>query len=197
MPNFKVDDVCLYNGLNYYYFDSSYSNYVTDAAITQDLPHLYILKPLLESQMFEKYLFRPSTRPTGPNANTAIANQTEYPLYLLIKKYKGFCSIVAKNLIQWQNIFIQLAIPSVNFRKTETGCIMLQAIYQAGPSDYRKTTLRQNYLILYCADFCAQLMAQLRLAIRRIKQNWESALTLVIFISATTRIFSFCDDTQI
>ncbi|KAI6450144.1 hypothetical protein MCOR04_010535 [Pyricularia oryzae] len=135
--------------------------------------------------------------PAGPVPNAAIANQAECPPHLLIKEYKGLCSIVAGNKIQWQNILLQLAMPSVSFRRAETGCTVLQAIYQAGPPDYKKTTLRQSHSILSNAKFCAEFVVQLRLATRRIKQNWESAPALAVFISAATRILSLSSDAQV
>ncbi|KAI6440107.1 hypothetical protein MCOR15_011856, partial [Pyricularia oryzae] len=69
--------------------------------------------------------------PAGPVPNAAIANQAECPPHLSIEEYKGLCSIVAGNKIQWQNILLQLAMPSVSFRRAETGCTVLQAMYQA------------------------------------------------------------------
>ncbi|QBZ53496.1 hypothetical protein PoMZ_09178 [Pyricularia oryzae] len=61
-------------------------------------------------------------------------------------------------------------MPSVNFRRVKTGCTVLQAIYQA---------------------------VQLRLTTKRIKQNWESAPALAVFISAAIRILSLFNDAQV
>lgn len=197
VPNLEIDDVCVNNGLEYYYFDQSCSEYVTRIQVTQDLPKLCTFKLPPESKVLEKYLFRPSMCPAGPVPNAAIANQAECPPHLSIEEYKGLCSIVAGNKIQWQNIFLQLAIPSVSFRRAETGCTVLQAMYQAGPPDHKKTTLRQSHSIFGNAKFCAEFVVQLRLATRRIKQNWESAPALAVFISAATRILSLSSDAQV
>uniref|UniRef100_L7JQI9 Uncharacterized protein n=1 Tax=Pyricularia oryzae (strain P131) TaxID=1143193 RepID=L7JQI9_PYRO1 len=197
VPNLKVDDVCVNNGLEYHYFDRSCSQYVTRVEVTQDLSQLCTFKLPPESKVLEKYLFRPGMCPAGPAPNAAIANQAECPPHLSMEEYKGLCSIVAGNKIQWQNILLQLAMPSVNFRRAETGRTVLQAMYQAGPPDHKKTTLRQSHWILGCAKFCAELVVQLRLATRRIKQNWESAQALAVFISAATRVLSLCGDEQV
>ncbi|KAI6313641.1 hypothetical protein MCOR30_010221 [Pyricularia oryzae] len=197
VPNLEVDDVCVNNGLEYHYFDQSCSEYVTRIQVTQDLPQLCTFKLPPESKVLEKYLFRPSMCPAGPVPNAAIANQAECPPHLSIEEYKGLCSIVAGNKIQWQNILLQLAMPSVSFRRAETGCTVLQAMYQAGPPDRKKTTLRQSHSILGNAKFCAEFVVQLRLATRRIKQNWESAPALAVFISAATRILSLSSDAQV
>ncbi|TLS20498.1 uncharacterized protein PpBr36_11159 [Pyricularia pennisetigena] len=122
--------------------------------------------------MLEKNIYRPSRCPAGLAPNSAIANQAEYPSHLSVEKYKGLRSIPSGHIIQWQNILLQLAMPIVDFRREETSLIVLQAMYQTGPSnDDKSMPLRQAHSVLDCAEFCAKLVGQLQLATRRINQN--------------------------
>lgn len=49
-----------------------------------------------------------------------------------IGEYNALASIPLGQTIQWQNILVQLALPSVDFKKIETALFILQAVYQAG-----------------------------------------------------------------
>ncbi|QBZ66754.1 hypothetical protein PoMZ_13741, partial [Pyricularia oryzae] len=113
--------------------------------------------------MLEKNIYRPSRCPAGLAPNSAIANQAEYPSHLSVEKYKGLRSIPSGHIIQWQNILLQLAMPIVDFRREETSLIVLQAMYQTGPSnDDKSMPLRQAHSVLDCAEFCAKLVGQLQ-----------------------------------
>lgn len=145
---------------------------MTKRVITEDVPHQCTLTLPYNSQMLEKNIYRPSRCPAGLAPNSAIANQAEYPSHLSVEKYKGLRSIPSGHIIQWQNIILQLAMPIVDFRREETSLIVLQAMYQTGPSnDDKSMPLRQAHSVLDCAEFCAKLVGQLQLATRRINQN--------------------------
>lgn len=108
---------------------------MTKRVITEDVPHQCTLTLPYNSQMLEKNIYRPSRCPAGLAPNSAIANQAEYPSHLSVEKYKGLRSIPSGHIIQWQNILLQLAMPIVDFRREETSLIVLQAMYQTGPSN--------------------------------------------------------------
>jgi hypothetical protein len=61
-------------------------------------------------------------------------------------------------------------VPSVNFKKVETGLIILQSIYQAGPS-INNNVLRVSHEIVDEENFIYTLLGSLHEALQRVKEN--------------------------
>lgn len=129
VPYLEIHNICLNNGMTYYYFDDKCTNYVTSTIITEKLVMSCTFKIPPKSKVLQKYLFKPSTSPNGLPPNNIIAHQTEYPAHLSTEKYKNLYLIPLGHKIQWLNILHQLTMPSINFGKAETAAVILQAIY--------------------------------------------------------------------
>lgn len=86
-------------------------------------------------QALQRFLFRPASQPDGPAPNTVIASQDSCPDNMTLEEYKEFCILPLGHHIQWANILLELAMPSLDFKKPETTLLLLQCIYQTGPPD--------------------------------------------------------------
>jgi hypothetical protein len=93
-------------------------------------------------------------------------------------------------------ILLQLSVPSVDFKKVETGLMILQSIYQAGPSS-NGNILRAGHEIADDENFADALLGSLHKASQRVKENWESSQALSTFISLATRLLSLTSAEQI
>ncbi|KAL8296078.1 hypothetical protein RB600_001523 [Gaeumannomyces tritici] len=190
------DDVCLNNGMNYAYYDSVSSKYVTEVVFDEENPQRCMYSLPAQMRWLEKYLFRPSARPEGWTPNHAIANQHETPDSMSLPEFKALVSILLGHKIQWMNILCELAVPSIDFRKDETSFVLFQAMYQAGPPG-KGSDLREGHQVLDDAAFCHELTAQLHKAAGRIKLNWESSRALANFVFIATRVLSLSSDTDV
>ncbi|KKZ67076.1 hypothetical protein EMCG_07247 [[Emmonsia] crescens] len=189
-------DVCLNNGLHYQYHDSSIGLFVSDFRVTDEIPRLSTYTLPAQSASLQKFLYRPATMPNGLSPNTVIASQSDCPVHMSLDEYKALCTIPLGCRIQWQNILLQLSAPSVDFKKVETGLVILQSIYQTGPSS-NENVRRAGHQILEDENFAHSLLANLQKASQRVKENWESSQALSTFISLATRLLSLTSVGQI
>jgi len=81
-------------------------------------------------------------------------------------------------------------MPSVEFKKTEVGLVILQCIYQAGPPSETGSVHRRSHELTEDDHFAGVLVEQLYNALKRIRENWESLHTLGILIAIARRVLS-------
>lgn len=108
--------------------------------------------------------------PHGPSPNTVIATQCDAPTDMSLEEYKALTTMPLGLEIQWQNILLELSMPSVDIKKIETTIFVLQIINQAGPSK-AGTTLRQGHAILCDEVFTVEVLSRIEETIERIQQN--------------------------
>lgn len=105
-----------------------------------------------------------------------------------LEEYKELASIPLGHHIQWANMILQLAMPSVDFKKEVTTLVFLQCIYQTGPPN--DTVLREAHEFFSDDAKVKSLIDQTEAAIGRVKQNWESAQALGLFATILRRALS-------
>jgi hypothetical protein len=189
-------DVCLANGLRYQYFDSETDSFVGGFCVTDEIPKLSTYKLPAQSSSLQQFLFRPAAMPSGVPPNTVIASQSDCPDHMSLDEYKALSTIPLGYRIQWQNILLQLSVPSVDFKKVETSFVILQSIYQAGPSR-NGNVLRAGHEIVDDENYAYALLGSLHEASERVKENWESSQAFSTYISLATRLLSLTSAEQI
>ncbi len=189
-------DICLENGLRYQYHDTRTCSFVDDFHVTDEIPKLSTYKLPAESSSLQQFLFRPATMSSGLSPNTVIASQSDCPDHMSLDEYKALSTIPLGYRVQWQNVLLQLSVPSVDFKNVETGLVILQSIYQAGPSS-NGNVLRAGHEIVDDENFANALLISLHEASQRVKENWESSQALSTFISLATRLLSLTSAEQI
>lgn len=185
-------DVCLNNGLQYQYFDGATGTFIASFETTDAVADLLTYPLPACSSSLRQFLLRSSTAPSGPSPNTVIASQSDCPVHMSLDEYKALCSIPLGYRIQWHNILLQLAVPSVDFGKDETGLVILQSIYQAGPRQ-DGNVLRAGHEVLGDPNFATALLRGLEESIERVRENWESSQAVSTFISVSARLLSLTD----
>ncbi|KAI1459754.1 hypothetical protein F4805DRAFT_420134 [Annulohypoxylon moriforme] len=187
------DDVCLENGLHYRYFDAYTKCFVTEHTNTLEIPDLctYSIPKQSPGQTspIQKFINRPASMPDGPSSNTVLASQSDCPGDLSLEEYKALASLPLGSSIQWQNILVQLAMPSIDFKLEQTVLVILQCIFQAGPRKGDEL-LRQGHNILRDKSFALALLGRLNEALERIKENWQSFQALGVFVALARRLLS-------
>ena len=192
----EESDVCLANGLKYHYSDSRSKCFTDGFRVTDEMPKLCTYKLPVQSSPLQQFLFRPASMPNGPQPNTVIASQSNCPDCMSLDEYRALSTIPLGSGIQWQNILLQLAVPSVDFKKVETSLVILQSIYQAGPPG-NGSVLRAGHEIVDDENFACSLLETLNEALQRVKENWESSQALSTFISLAARLLSLTSTGQV
>ncbi|KLJ08813.1 hypothetical protein EMPG_15752 [Blastomyces silverae] len=189
-------EVCLENGMHLRYFDNISGLFIVRLSVGEKISETltYILPA--QSLALQKFLYRPFTMPNGLPPNTVIANQSDCPFHMSLDEYKALCTIPLGCRIQWQNILLQLSAPSIDFKKIETGLVILQSIYQAGPSNH-SNVLRVGHEIADDDTFANALLASLFDALRRVRENWEASQALSTFMSLARRLLTLTSTQQV
>ncbi|KAI0886696.1 uncharacterized protein GGS22DRAFT_199079 [Annulohypoxylon maeteangense] len=189
----KEDDVCLRNGLNYKYFDDQEGCFVTQLETTEVIPKLctYCISenPTKQVSPIQQFINRPASDPHGPPPNTVLASQSECPGDVSLEEYKALASLPLGSSIQWQNLLVQLAMPSINFKMEDTILVILQCIFQVGRRD-DDSVLRMGHKVLGDKIFVRAMLSCLDEALGRIKENWQSFQALGVFVSISRRLLS-------
>ncbi|KAH6861099.1 hypothetical protein BKA58DRAFT_448898 [Alternaria rosae] len=189
IPQLNDDDVCLKNALRYAYYDVSSGIFNTSIpGCTQEVPKKCLHPLPKRSKALERFMYRPPTSPDGLPANEVVASLSDCPTHFSIDEYKALGALPLGNNIIHPNILAQLAIPSVDYTKIETQCIVLQAVYQAGPPS--QCIGRSGHSILTEASFGHAVIAQLETNLGRIEENWESWRAAATFSLLARRVLS-------
>jgi hypothetical protein len=77
----------------------------------------------------------------------------------------------------------------LNFNREETHFLILQAIWQAGPSGIGKTC-RDSHIDLEEEEFGLSLLAVLEESINSISENWQAVVAVRTFLAVATRLLS-------
>lgn len=191
--------ICVPNGLSYKYYDAHSQKYPGNFTFSDVIPRACTYT--MPCQALQRFLFRPASAPDGLEPNTVIASQNACPENMTLEEYKEFGTLPLGHHIQWANILLQLAMPSLDFKKPETTLLLLHCAYQAGPrlgetspnvlnSQDRRVTLRSSHDFFSSEDNAQSLLGHLTEALQRVKSNWESSQALFTFVAIAARALS-------
>ena len=186
IPHLNEDDVCLQNGLRYQYFDTSTSAWTAAQIPSGDLPRKCMYQMPVRSKTLERYMHKPPSAPDGVQPNEVIASLSDCPPHLSIEEYKAFGALPLGRNIFYSNILAQLAIPTLDFSKIETQCLLLQTVTQVGlpNGDIERT----SHCILTDRTFGTTMIAHLDIAAQRVEENWESWRAMATLAQLACRI---------
>ena len=182
-----VTDVCVANGANYRYHDRSTVKFVGALKFDHDAV-VRSCTYTLPIPVLQDYIFRPARLPDGKPPNNPVSSQSSCPATMSLEEYKELTSIPLGHHIQWTNMLLKLAMPSVDFRKEVTTLVFLQCAYQAGPCS--GDVLREAHAVFHSNAKTSDFVKTLDSAVERVKRNWESTQALSLFASITTRVLS-------
>lgn len=188
-------DVCLNNGLEYRYFDSNTNTFLEEVTFSENTAYTYTYSLPKCSATLQRYIFRPATAKDGPPPNKVISDQSSCPNHMSHEEFKELGSLALGHRIQWYNLLLQLCAPNIDFRKDETALVILQCIYQAGPPSENGETLRAAHIAIKDEVLGQQIVDSVKVALGRVKKNWESAQSLCIFSAVIGRVLSLSDST--
>ncbi|POS70805.1 hypothetical protein DHEL01_v210801 [Diaporthe helianthi] len=202
----QESQVCVPNGLQYKYYDSHDDQYPGDFTFKDVIPRACTYT--MHCEALQRFLFRPASAPDGPGPNTVLASQEDCPANMTLEEYKDLCTLPLGHRIQWSNILVQLAMPTVDFKEPKTTLFMLQCAYQTGPpseeiglphhgSHKGQATLRSSHEFFNNEQNGRFLLQNLTTALQRVKSNWESSQALFIFAAIAARALSLSASVEV
>jgi hypothetical protein len=178
-------DVLLNNGLVWTYIDSEDACSPHPEKLKRDIGAMFMF-PIHKS--LQKFLQRSWISPNESTPNTLIAEQSLCPPFLSLEEFKAMCTIPSGHKLQWINLLTQLAMPTVDWTKLDSALLVWQVITQAGPSS---TSMRRaSHEILDDPRFVYQCLSNLKSALDRVRENWESCNSVGIYTIIATRLLS-------
>lgn len=195
IPNLENDDVCLENALHYEYYDKSLGAWTSESSLSEAVPKccMYHLPP--RSGNLQRYLYKPPSTSDGVEPNEVIASVSDCPLHFSLDEFKVFGTLPFGRNIVYLNILRQLAVPTLDFTKVETQCLIAQIVHQTGPAN--GLCERTNHCILTEAVFCHGMLDQLEAFLQRLEENWESWRALAAFSQLARRILSLASSEEV
>jgi hypothetical protein len=100
-----------------------------------------------------------------------MASASKCPPHISLHEYKAFGITPLRHNIRYLNILAQIAMPTVDFTKTETQSLILQAIHLAGPRSEKGDVERQAHQILLNKSFCKILITNFMSALPAVSKN--------------------------
>ena len=185
VPHLQERDICLQSGLSYQYYDATTKTLSVPRIPSGDLPRKCLYKLPAISKALGHYLQKSPSKHDGVHPNEVIASLSDCPPHFSIEEYKAFGALPFGHDIFYSNILTQLAMPTVDFSKVETQCLILQTVTQTGLPD--GNVERVNHKILTDYTFGSAMIARLEDAAQRVEENWESWRALATFIQLACR----------
>lgn len=187
--NVTEADVCLNHGPHFQYFDKDTGYFVDNLEQTEGSETMCGYRLPQESHALQQFLCRTSRQPHGPSPNTVIATQHATPATMSLNEYRSLASIPLGLEIQWQNILLELTMPSIDLKKVETTFFIRQVTNQAGlPNE--DPWMRTGHAVLKDPKFTAKALTSIQNATERIKENWNKIHGLDALIQVTLKISS-------
>ncbi|KAF7560418.1 hypothetical protein G7046_g3736 [Stylonectria norvegica] len=188
MADISQEDVCVRNGLRWRYYDAEAEIFLNSFKETDEVTKLCTFKLPECADSLQKFLHRPSNRPSGLDPNLVIAFQHECPRHFALDEFKALCSLPLGYHVQWLNVLIQLSIPTIDWKKLETVLTVFQVTQQTGSKSGE--TIRPSHAILEDERFCSAILDGLEKSLSRVKGNWESCRAVGAFCHISARVLS-------
>ena len=193
------EDVCVHNGLRLRYFDNYRQCFIAGFTTTVQLPELCTFQLNPNSVQMSRFLIHTHENPAGETPNAVIASQSLCPDHMTLGEFKALATVRYGYRIHWMGVLTQLAMPEVDFNKPETAIFFLQLSLQAGP---RKDGPMKAGTVERCAhtrlsdlEFGREFLERLRSCVSRIRENWQSNISLWIFVFLTARLMTMTTQT--
>jgi hypothetical protein len=195
VPHLQDSDVCLQSGLRYQYYDTVTGAWSAPRMPSGDIPRKCMQQMPASSKALERYLQKIPSTPDGAPPNEVIASLPDCPPHFSIEEYKAFGALPLGHDIFYSNILTQLAMPTLDFSKVETQCLILQTVTQTGLPD--GNVERVNHKILTDYTFGSAMIARLEDAAQRVEENWESWRALATFIQLACRTANLAASSEV
>lgn len=179
------DMICVNNGLRYAMYDSKKYQWTRELLNRCELRETCTLK--LPPGPYETLQF--ALDGTTHTSNEVIAKQSTCPRPLTLHEFYSFATLRSGYRLQWRNVARELVARVLNFNREETHLLILQAIWQAGPSCIGRSC-RESHIDLEEKEFGLSLLSVLDEVMTSIEGNWQAIVAIRTSVAVATRLLS-------
>ncbi|KAK1836413.1 hypothetical protein QBC39DRAFT_406982 [Podospora conica] len=136
---------------------------------------------------------------TAHTPNEVLAARPQCPPTMAPDEFRAFGDLRAGQRLQWHNILLQLAMPSLNITRPDVFCLVMQAAHEAGPRGgaHLGSALRSTHNLLAEVRFGNTLLGGLEDALSRVADQQNSEVALCLLVSLSVRLLSLSPDRQV
>ncbi|KAF1968390.1 hypothetical protein BU23DRAFT_514913 [Bimuria novae-zelandiae CBS 107.79] len=192
----SIEGILVDNALKYRYYDAHSQSFISQWQPSGKVTRKCTYKLPARSQSLQHYL-RTSWSPIEVSPNSVVAKMSDCPQHMSVDEYKAFGVLPLGYRIQLLGILDQLAMPTVDFSKVETQCLMLQTIHCVGPRSEKSDLERLGHEIILDAQFCHSMLTQLERALSSTNKNWECWRAVATYVSLAQRILSLSPSQEV
>lgn len=185
VSNATVEKICVNNGLSYELYDSERDLWLNEGSASFDLRSRCAFK--LKNCAFADLQF--ALDDTRHTSNEVISLQSKCPVSLNLHEFYAFGTLRAGHRLQWRNIAREIVAGTLNFHFDEVQCLLLQAGWQAGPTN-GSSVCRESHIDLEETEFGRSLLAILNDITETVEGNWQGACGLRTFGALAKRLLS-------
>jgi hypothetical protein len=178
------DMMCVNNGMRYAMYDSKTDQWINKLARCE-LREMCTYQLPAGSYKVLQFALDDTTH----TSNEVIAKQSTCARELTLHEFYSFATLRSGNRLQWRNIARELVTRVLNFNRDETHILVLQTMWQGGPSIVDKTC-RESHVDLDEEEFGLSLLSALEEIITSIEGNWQAIVAVRTLIAVATRLLS-------
>ncbi|RPA82425.1 hypothetical protein BJ508DRAFT_325423 [Ascobolus immersus RN42] len=202
ISKFTLETSCIQSGLSFSLYDRGNKSWAKSSADGVDLT--VFCTSTFDVMSIYNSLASFSLHGTGHTSNEVLAKQSECPLDLGLHEFVAFGNLRAGHRLQLRNIARDLQAQCMNLTAPEVHTLIMQALWQVGPSIEDKSGLEGRALIvpeshhdLLDFDFTSQFLEIVGTAADGVRSNWHGAITVLTCMALLARTLSVSENMEI
>ncbi|KAK4211357.1 hypothetical protein QBC37DRAFT_389750 [Rhypophila decipiens] len=184
-----LSNVCVSHAPRYEYYDSSF-----DQAVSMERPAMAVPRNCSYGELVKGQWLEDWVRYRKHTPNDVIAGQAHCPPTTTLEEFRSFGNLRSGIGLQWANVLSQLGMPSIDFNKSSTFALVMQAVLEVGPDtaaamvpeSFRRETHRDTG----SDSFVSQIVRALDSALERVRESWQNHVALALLTCLATRLLS-------
>jgi len=188
------ENICIPHAARYTYYDEPTRVSAERVPLHACIPRRCSYAELVKGDAAEQWI-----RFTNHTSNDVIAEQHRCPLTVPLREFRSLGNLRSGVGLQWANILCQLVIPSLDFNKTRTLALVLQASLEAGPrpgsgvvggGEHVGSVWREAHVDTQKESFMNRVLPSLHDALLRVRESWQNNIALCVLTCLATRLLA-------
>jgi hypothetical protein len=181
-----ANSVCVEHGMVYSMYDTQIKNWVSESLQNWDIQPMSTLQ--LSSGPYQNMQYM--VNDTSHTPNQVLARQHECPKDISRQEYEAFGVLRAGHRLQWLNIARELRARNLSWGNEAVAILLMQAVWQAGPTISTDTGERESHLEPIDLEFAETLLSEISGMWDLISDNWREAITAQSLLVLSARVLS-------
>jgi Protein of unknown function (DUF3638) len=186
----SLDKVCLSNGLDFMYYDSTTRIWPGQQARKPTFAH-HCGVTIPANSPFSSIQCEPNfaVDANGPSSYEVISTHTKCPAGLNVHEYMAYQALFSGKTRRWPSMLMELGSSNLNFSAEATMLLFRHLSSQAGPY-HPNDHLRLIHVVFRDNVFCKSLLEQVRQRLDGISSNWRETHCMELLLTLILRLWS-------